>query len=131
MAGSHVKDPLSKSYRRFSLDEFELFVNNTEHLTKYIEYESENFVFRHKVDKFIRLTISLDLFEMLQYIRSGFSPSVNDLRGRFVELQIFKNMLESKTYNEILVTKNDKKFSIIRLSDDKKIYIEPFNPDAV
>lgn len=131
LAGSHVKDPLSKSYRRFSLDEFELFVNNTKHLTKYIEYESENFVFRHKIDKFIRLTISLDLFEMLQYIRSGFSPSVNDLRGRFVELQIFKNMLESKTYNEILVTKNDKKFSIIRLSDDKKIYIEPFNPDAL
>lgn len=131
LAGSHVKDPLSKSYRRFALDEFELFVDNTEHLTKYIEYESENFVFRHKEDKFIRLTISLDLFEMLQYIRSGFSPSVNDLRGRFVELQIFKNMLESKTYNEILVTKNDKKFSIIRLSDDKKIYIEPFNPDAL
>ena len=129
LAGSHIKDPLSKSYRRFALDEFELYVDNSEHLTKYIEYESENFIFRHKIDKFIRLTISLDLFEMLQYIRSGFSPSVNDLRGRFVELQIFKNMLESKTYNEILVTKNDKKFSIIRLSDDKKIYIEPFNPD--
>lgn len=131
LSGSHVKDPLSKSYRRFPLDEFELFVNKTEHLTKYIEYESDSLVFRHKTDKYIRLTISLDLFEMLQYIRSGFSPSVNDLRGRFVELQIFKNLLESKTYNEILVTKNDKKFAIIRLSNDKKIYIEPFDPNAL
>ncbi len=131
LAGSHVKDPLSKSYRRFSIDEFELFVDNTDHLTRYIEYESEYLVFRHKIDKFIRLTVSLDLFEMLQYIRSGFSPSVNDLRGRFIELQIFKNMLESKTYNEILVTKNDKKFYVICLSNDKKIYIEPFNPDAL
>lgn len=130
LAGSHVKDPLSKSYRRFNLNDFELFVNRTDHLTKYIEYESDSLVFRHKTDKYIRLTVSLDLFEMLQYIRSGFNPSVNDLRGRFVELQIFKNLLESRTYNEILVTKNDKKFYVIRLSDDKKIHIEPFNPDS-
>ena len=129
LSGSHQKDPISKSYRRFPLTDFELFVNKTEHLTKYIEYESDSFLFRHKTDKFIRLSVSLDLFEMLQYIREGFSPSVNDLRGRFVELQIFKNLLESRTYNEILVTKNDKRYFVIRLTDKKTIKIEPFNTD--
>lgn len=127
LASSNVGDPISRSYRRFPLEEFELFVNKTDHLTKYIEYESDSLTFRHKTDKFIQLTVSLDLYEMLQYIRAGFSPSVNDLRGRFIELQIFKNLLESKTYNEILVTKNNRKFTTIRLDENKHIVIEPLN----
>lgn len=127
LASSNVGDPISKSYRRFPLDEFELFVNKTDHLTKYIEYESDSLTFRHKTDKFIQLTVSLDLYEMLQYIRAGFSPSVNDLRGRFIELQIFKNLLEAKTYSEILVTKNNRKFTVIRLDAAKHIVIEPLN----
>ena len=73
--------------------------------------------------------MSLDLYEMLQYIKDGFTPSVNDLKGKFIELQIFKNLLESKTYNEILVTKNNKKFSIIRLDDKKHIIIEPLRTE--
>ena len=125
LSSSNEQDPISKSYRRFSLDEFELMVNKTDHLTKYIEYESDSLTFRHKTDKFIRLTVSLDLYEMLKYIRAGFSPSVNDLRGRFIELQIFKNLLESKTYSEILVTKNNRKFTVIRLDSNKHIVIEP------
>lgn len=127
LASNHVQDKISKSYRRFNLDDFELFVNKTDHLTQYIEYESDSFIFRHKTDKFIQLTVSLDLFEMLKYIKDGFTPSVNDLKGRFIELQIFKNLLESKTYDEILVTKNNKKFSIISLDEQKHIIIKPLN----
>ncbi len=130
LASSNAGDPISKSYRRFSLDEFELFVNHTPHLTDYIEYESDSMTFRHKTDHFIKLTISLDLFEMLQYISSGFSPSVNDLRGRFIELQIFKNLLEAKTYSEILVTKNNRKFATIGLDELKRIVIKPLNTNA-
>ena len=62
---------------------------------------------------------------MLQYIRDGFNPSVNDLRGRFIELQIFKNLLEARTYKEILVTKNGRKFTAIRLDENKKIIVSP------
>lgn len=127
LASSNANDPISKSYRRFSLDEFELFVNKTDHLTKYIEYESDCLIFRHKTDKFIKLTVSLDLFEMLQYIRNGFSPSANDLRGRFIELQIFKNLLEAKTYSEILVTKNNRKFTKISLDSLNHITVQPLN----
>lgn len=127
LANSNVGDPISRSYRRFALDEFELFVNKTEHLTSYIEYESDSLTFRHKEDKFIQLTVSLDLFEMLEFIKEGFSPSVNDLRGRFIELQIFKNLLEAKTYKEILVTKNNRKFTVVRLDENKHIVIEPLN----
>lgn len=71
------------------------------------------------------MTVGLDLFEMLQYINAGFSPSVNDLRGKFIELQIFKNLLEAKTYSEILVTKDNRRFAVIRLDDKKRIVVEP------
>ena len=37
------------------------------------------------------------------------------------------NLLESKTYDEILVTKNNKKFSIISLDEQKHIIIKPLN----
>ena len=121
---NHIVDPLSKSYRAFDVSEFELYVNRTPHLVEYVEYESDSLVFRHKTDTFIQLTISLDLFEMLNYIRKGFSPSVNDLQGKFIELQIFKNLLESRNYSEILVTKNNKKFYAVRLKDDNTLGIE-------
>lgn len=124
---SHINDPLSKSYRVFDVDEFELFVNETPNLTEYLEYESDSFTFRHKADHRIQLTVSLDLYEMLDYIKKGFNPSVNDLQGRFIELQIFKNLLESKTYDKILVTKNNKKFYVIRLNADNTLSIEPLN----
>lgn len=124
LASSQSNDPISKSYRRFPIDEFELFVNKTDHLTQYVEYESDSFIFRHKTEKHIQLTVSLDLYEMLKFIQNGFSPSVNDLQGRFIELQVFKNLLQSKTYKEIIVTKNNQKFTIIRLDENKHIVFE-------
>ena len=127
LASSNTGDPISKSYRRFPVDEFELFVNESGNLAQYIEYESDSFTFRHKIDTFISLTVSLDLFEMLQYISAGYSPSTDDLRGKFIELQIFKNLLEARTYSEILVTKNNQIFSAVRLDKDKNIVIEPLN----
>ena len=128
LKSSRINDPISQSFRRFSLNEFELFVNKTEHLIQYIEYESDSLIFRNKEDDFISLTISLDLYEMLYFIKQGFSPSINDMRGRFIELQVFKNLLENKSYNEVLVTKNNKSFFVISLEQKtNKLTIAPLN----
>ena len=52
----------------------------------------------------------------------------NSVNGPWESLLSVSNwVLESKTYNEILVTKNNKKFSIIRLDENKHIIIEPLN----
>lgn len=67
---------------------------------------------------------------MLMYIQNGFSPSVNDLRGRFIELQVFKNLLESKSYSEILVTNNYKKYSVISIDKDRNILIKSLEEPA-
>ncbi len=130
LSSSRINDPSGKSYRRFPLKDFELTVDNAanEKLTEYLEHENDSFVFRSKTKKYIQLNVSLDLFEMLFYIKNGFSPSVSDLQGRFIELQVFKNLLESETYTEVIVTNNEKNY--YRISLDKQtmhLVVEPLS----
>jgi serine/threonine protein kinase len=124
LASTEVKDVLSKSFRLFPLNDFELLVNSTNHLVNYLEYEPDSLIFRHKNEKHIRLTISLDLYEMLFFIQQGFSPSLNDLRGKFIELIIFKNLLENLEYNTVVVTRDNNEFYSIRKDDANKLHIE-------
>lgn len=107
LASTEIKDPFSNSFRLFTLDDFELFVSRTDHLVRYLEYEPDSLVFRHKYHNHIKLTISLDLYEMLYFIQQGFSPSLNDLRGKFIEMMIFKNLLENLTYHEVVLSNKD------------------------
>lgn len=125
LSDTRVKDPIAQSYRMFPLSEFELFAERTDDMGAYVETESDSLTFRHKTDKAIRLSISLDLFEMLNFIRDGYCPSAADLSGRFIELQIFKNMLESRAYSELLVTRDNEKFFVVSIDDDRNISFKP------
>ena len=76
------------------------------------------------------MTVSLDLYEMLYYIKNGFSPSVSDLRGRFIELQVFKNLLASETYSEVIVTNNEKNYYRISLDrPSMNLFVEPLKTE--
>jgi serine/threonine protein kinase len=128
LSSSHVEDPSGKTYRLFPLSDFELLVSKVDHLVNYLEYEPDSLLFRNKVEKSINLTISLDLFEMLDFISKGYSPSLNDLKGRFIELHIFKNLLENKEYKEVVVTTRDNRdFYVIRMNSKYKIEVAPFS----
>ena len=123
LSSSEINDPFSKSFRLFDLNDFELFVSRTDHLVKYLEYEPDSLVFRHKKEQHIELVISLDLFEMLYFIQKGYSPSLNDIRGKFVELTIFKNLLENLTYNKVVVTKDNIEFYEISKDENNHLSI--------
>lgn len=126
LPASHENDPYGKTYRRFPLSDFELLIENPTHLVTYIEYENSNAIFRHKGanEQFISLNITLDLFDMLFYIEGGFSPSLNDLQGHFLEMQVFKTRLENMLYHELLITRNNKNFYLAKLdSATNKIQI--------
>lgn len=131
LSSSHIKDPYGKAYRLFPLSDFTLEVEQNDHLVKYIEHEHDSFIFRHKTKKFISLNVSLDLYEMLYFIQKGFNPSLDDLNGRFVELQVFKNLLESETYKDVLVTQNDRDYFRISLQADNKINVERVNTESL
>ncbi len=119
LASTDVKDVRGKSFKMFPLGDFELIVNRTDHLIKYLEYEPDSLIFRHKINKHIELAISLDLYEMLYFIKKGFSPSLNDLRGKFIELIVFKNLLENLNYDEIVVTPDNLLFYSIKKNHNK------------
>ncbi len=125
LTSSEIKDSVGNSFRLFPLSDFELFINRTDHLVQYLEYESDSLIFRHKKEKHILLTISLDLFEMLYFIQKGYSPSLNDLKGRFMELIIFKNLLENLRFDEVVVTKDKQRFFKIKKTQEHKLLIEP------
>jgi serine/threonine protein kinase len=127
LSSSHVSDPFSKSFRLFSLKDFELVISKSTHLVDYLEYEPDSLIFRSKSDSKISLSISLDLYEMLDFIGKGYSPSLNDLRGKFIELQIFKNLLENKPYDKVVVTRDNREFFIIQLSTQKTLQISPLH----
>lgn len=131
LSSSPIKDPYGKAYRLFPLSDFTLEVAHNDHLVKYIEHEHDSFIFRHKTKKFISLNVSLDLYEMLYFIQKGFNPSLDDLNGRFVELQVFKNLLESETYKDVLVTQNDRDYFRISLQADNKINVERVNTESL
>lgn len=129
LSSSQVKDPTAYSFRRFPISDFELKVNKPKHLIKYLEYEPDSLIFRHTnpSHKHVKLIISLDLFEMLEFIGNGFSPSLNDLRGRYIELQIFKNLLENLEYNEVIVTKDNIDYYSISKKNDGNLKLETVN----
>lgn len=130
LASTRANDPSGQSYRRFPLADFDLMVDDNKHLTEFLEHEHENFVFRYKKNHSVQLTVSLDLYEMLYYIKNGFSPSVSDLRGRFIELQVFKNLLASETYTEVIVTNNEKSFYKISLErKTMQLIVEPLKQE--
>lgn len=131
LASSHVSDPRARTYRRFKLDDFELIIEKPGHLVSFIEYENDSILFRSKADHGVRLAVTLDLYEMLEYIKHGYSPSVNDLQGHFIELKVFKTLLENKRYDEILVTRNDRDFYLISLdSATNRIDVNPLTEEA-
>ena len=124
-------DPLSASYRLFPLDDFELIEDRRPSLSEYMEYVPDKLLFRHRnqANRHISLTISLDLYEMLYFIRKGFSPSLNDLKGRFVEYQVFRNMLANLPYRKVVVTGDGERYTTIEADEQNRllIYQEPFN----
>ena len=129
LSSNQIIDPISKSYRLFSLEDFDLTVNQTQHLVKYLEYEPDSLIFKHKREKHIKLVVTLDLYEMLSFISKGYSPSLNDLRGKYIELQIFKNLLENLNYNEVIVTKDNVDFFKISKGVKDQLILEPLEID--
>jgi hypothetical protein len=62
----------------------------------------------------VEMNINLDLYEMLTRIRQGYTPSLNELRGSYINLLIFKRQLASTDYDEVLLTEDEQEFYRVR-----------------
>lgn len=114
-----------KSFRRFRKDRFRCRVLTADTQGRYIEYLPSNLILEYNEQERanIRLEIGLDLYEMLYHIRQGYTASLNELRGSFVSLLIFKRQLASTRYDEVLLTQDEELYFQVYESSEKKLVL--------
>lgn len=126
-------DNEARTYRVFPLADFVVELNSlATDSSAYVERFPDQLIFRHKPSSTnrllspVRMTISLDLFELLTYLGEGARPSANDVQGRFQELQLFKNLLANLPYRQVLVTSNHQQFHSISADEANRLVVAPF-----
>ncbi len=109
-----------RSYRLFDGARFSLRTEQETKVHPFLEYLSQVLVLSydsggdHKAD----LRINLDIYEMLMRLNSGYRPSVEEQEGFYLSLAVFKNILSSAPYQEVLLTESGHRFyQIIRKGD--------------
>lgn len=70
------------------------------------------------------LLVSLDLLELLAQIREGFTPSLDDISGFFINLVIFKHALTHLPYRRVLLTRDNKQFYELTREDPATIRLQ-------
>lgn len=67
------------------------------------------------------LEINLDVYEMLYRLNDGYRPTVDELHGYYLSLNVFKNILSSVPYDEILLTPAGKTFYSIKKDESGRL----------
>ena len=58
----------------------------------------------------VELVVGLDIYEMLSRLDDGYRPSLEEQQGHYLTLAVFKNVLSSAPYQEVLVTRTGHDF---------------------
>jgi len=108
---TRVKDARVRSYRLFPKVSFSTKVDKAPGLVDYIEYAPDALdIIAERGEGVAQLRLSLDLLEMLELVGNGYRPTASDLQGLFVNLLIFRNELLTTTFDDVLVTTDDREF---------------------
>ena len=111
-----------RSYRLFDGDHFTLRTEQETAAHPFLECLSQVLVLLydsgdgHKAS----LRINLDIYEMLMRLNNGYRPSIEEQKGFYLSLAVFKNVLSAAPYQEVLLTESGFEFFQIR-RDDKGI----------
>lgn len=123
ICASDTKDKRWRSYRLFPASEFEILVPGLGRLGHYLEHSPDRFILCHKTDKSISLEVNLDMYELMNFVATGFSPSMNDVQGRYIELVIFKNTLQHRPYRSIVITEDHREFYRVAANESNMLEI--------
>jgi len=95
-----------RSYRLFPKSCFRLEVLDDASQARFVEHMPDGLVLRYEdpTGGCADLRINLDIFEMLHRLNEGYRPTVEEMQGYYLSLAVFKNVLASSPYQEILLT---------------------------
>jgi len=109
-----------KAFYIFSASEFEVVVKDIGEQSAFLEYLPNCLYYRH-VDNTAILEIPLDLFEILFRIRDGYVPTVSEMRNFFINLEMFKRRIASKSSTRIILTEDDTSLFEIKRDPSQRI----------
>ncbi len=101
-----------QSYRLFDARAFSLTQRETKESIRFVEYLSQALYLQYhtSTNHKAELRINLDIYEMLMRLNNGYQPSPEELQGFYLSLMIFKNVLASAPYQEVLLTETGYEF---------------------
>lgn len=109
-----------RSYRLFGGECFSLAPLTTNGDGSFVEYLPQRVLLRYEspTGHHAEMGINLDVYEMLMRLNEGYRPCVEELEGYYLSLSVFKNVLASAPYQEVLLTETG--YDFYRIHRDLK-----------
>ena len=120
-----------RSYRLFNGEKFRIHTDHNLESHPFLECMPQNIVLEYSDNHhFAKLTINLDIYEMLMRLNNGYRPSVEEEEGFYLSLSVFKNVLSAAPYKEVLLTENGHVFYQINRSESGVLSINKVKRSA-
>jgi serine/threonine protein kinase len=121
-----VPNGAMRSYRLFPSDRFRLQVEDSASRARFVEHMPNGLTlsFDGEAVSIASLDVNLDVFEMLYRLNHGYRPTVEELQGYYLSLAIFKNLLSSAPYQEVLLTTTGHDFFRIEREESGRLNLE-------
>jgi hypothetical protein len=120
-----VENGTIRNYRVFPRTGFTLALNNRGASARFVEHTPSGLVLRYRDGGIVaELQINLDVFELLNRLNDGYRPTVEELQGYLINLGVFKNVLSSAPYQEILLTVSGTSFYRVRREADERLVMD-------
>ncbi len=112
-----------RSYRLYPRERFSLALADEALRCRFVEHMPTGLVLRYedKAGLVAELLVSLDVYEMLQRLNQGYRPSVEEERGYYLSLAVFKNLLGSAPYQEVLLSTSGHDFYRVARQADGRL----------
>ncbi len=110
------------SYRLYPRQRFSLALADQASRSRFVEHMPTGLVLRYQDKGLVaELLVSLDVYEMLQRLNEGYRPSVEEEQGYYLSLAVFKNLLGSAPYQEVLLTTSGRDFYRVKRTSDSRL----------
>ena len=121
-----------RSYRLYAKDRFTLNVRDSAARARFVEHMPDSIVLRYRAEagNDAEMPINLDVFEMLQRLNEGYRPSVEEQQGYYLSLAVFKNVLGSAPYQEVLLTTTGYDFFRVQRHADGRLDMDRVATEA-
>lgn len=121
-----------RSYRLYPRERFSLSLTDQASRSRFVEKMPTGLALRYQ-DKNLdaELLVSLDMYEMLQRLNEGYRPSVEEERGYYLSLAVFKNQLGSAPYQEVLLSTSGHDFYRVARQADGRLEMSRAREGAV